>query len=118
MKYIASLKSEREGVIVKLSIRGEEFNYIIRLNSSEIVDGDVILYLEDSKKVIVMNSTASSIWDELLMAHTNNKDICDEQIAKTIMKKYGLDNTMHTKIIDDISVIIDRFINESLLIIE
>ena len=103
---------------MKISIKGEYFNCLINANSSEIVDGDIILCLNDEKKIIVMNNTASCIWKEIQLSFDSKKDISDDKIAHVIMKKYDLDNTMYSKVIEDIAIVINKFKDDDMLILE
>ncbi|MCD8345493.1 MAG: PqqD family peptide modification chaperone [Oscillospiraceae bacterium] len=85
--------------------------------STEMVDGQMIIYNDATQKIFVANATAATIWLEISKASEKDYSLVTEQIADAICKKYNLDLNLLNEVCRDIEETIQLFIQESLIVL-
>ena len=83
--------------------------------TSEALDDEMVLYNEESKKIIVLNQTAAIVWNEIAGSQLNGKDICTAEIANKILQIYNLSQTEFDKVSDDVDETIENLFKSLLL---
>ena len=56
--------------------------------TSEILDDEMVLYNEESQKIIILNQTAIFIWKEITENYCENKNICTQDIVNNLLTIY------------------------------
>lgn len=88
---------------------------IIQPYAAEQVDEETVLFNKAEKKVIVINETATFIWQAIVDADNGKGDLTTEQLAHAICSKYGLPDNEFSNVADDIADTIALFFDVSLL---
>ena len=91
-------------------------NIIIPNNEVENIEGELVVYSKENKKIIVFNKTASFIWDIITKSYDNNIDITIDYICDEVMKNYNIQETETQEICNDVQEIINRFIYENIIL--
>ncbi len=81
----------------------------------EILNDEMILFNEDSKKIIILNCTAIIIWNEIVRNFEINQNVCTDDIADKLMQTYLMPETEKKCIYSDVEEIIERLFQSSLL---
>jgi len=84
--------------------------------SSEKIETGVAIYLEDDKKLLTLNSTASFIWNEVFTAHEAHNDITTCKIAVALLNACSLPQEDLSMVVDDTKETINTFFRDGLII--
>ena len=84
--------------------------------ASEKLDDEMVLYCEESHKIIVLNQTAVIVWNEILECCHNKKDICTKDITNVLMKFCNLPESENDTVSNDVDETIDLLYKSSFLI--
>lgn len=87
----------------------------ISFYTSEALNDEMVLYNEESKKIIVLNQTAKLVWEEITNSFLNNKDICTSNITNTILHIYNLPESEFDAVSDDVNETIELLFQSTLL---
>lgn len=82
---------------------------------SETLNDEMVLYNEDSKKIIVLNQTAMLVWKEITESHVKNENICTKDIVNKIVKIYELSEDERNTVCNDVDETIELLFESSLL---
>ncbi len=83
--------------------------------TSETLNDEMILYNEDSKKIIVLNQTAMLVWKEITESYVKNENICTKDIVNIIVKIYELPESETDVVCNDVDETIELLFESSLL---
>jgi len=81
----------------------------------ETMNDEMVIYNEESKKIIVLNQTAMLVWKKIMESSLENVDICTEDIASALMKIYDISESEINAICNDVDETIDLLFQSSLL---
>lgn len=82
----------------------------------ETLDGEVIIYLLDYDKIIVLNETATFIWNHIV---DNSDDILSvDHISKMLCDAFQVSSIDISEVVEDIKEILNEFISEKMITIE
>ena len=82
---------------------------------SEMLNDEMVLYNEDSKKIIVLNQTAMLVWKKITESYEKNENICTKDIVNIIAKIYELSESEADGVCNDVEKTIELFFQSSLL---
>lgn len=83
--------------------------------TSETLNDEMVLYNEESIKIIVLNQTAILVWKEITESYRKNENICTKDIANAIMKIYELFESEIDTVCNDVDETIELLFQSSLL---
>ncbi len=83
--------------------------------TSETLNDEMVLYNEDSKKIIVLNQTAMLVWKEIVESYVKNENICTKDIVNIIVKIYELSESETDAVCNDVDETIELLFESSLL---
>lgn len=83
---------------------------------SEAIENDLVMYHKEQKTVLVVNETASTIWNAITNAAEENRDMTTEEIAKLLCAQYSLGDDRFEEICKDVDSTLSAFFNASFLI--
>lgn len=83
--------------------------------TSENINNEMVIYNEHSQKIIVLNETATIIWEKINESYIKRTNIFSADIAKMIMKAFDISDSEIDKIINDIDETIELFYQSELL---
>jgi len=92
-------------------------NVLISEMQTENIDGELIVYNQREKKIIVFNKTASLIWKTITTFDAVNADITTDSIAEKVMEAYKIPAVERENIYNDVNDIISQFLHEKLIAI-
>lgn len=81
----------------------------------EMVNNEMVLYIKNNNKIMVLNKTAVFVLRELERLIKNDDEIIVKNIAKKLIDEYSISELQLTDITKDVQNIIDLFIETSLL---
>lgn len=93
------------------------FKISIPNHDIETIDKEIILYNSKNKKIICFNQTASLIWNIILTALDENKDITTEYVVNILIETYKVPLSEKVIIFNDVQEIIDNFISQELILL-
>jgi hypothetical protein len=96
-----------------MKLNGVETN--ISSFTSETLNDEMVLYNEESKKIVVLNQTAMLVWKEITENHLKNKNLCTKDIAYVILNTYELSKSEIDAVCNDIDETIELLFQSSLL---
>lgn len=80
-------------------------------------DDEVILFFEDLNEIVVLNASATVVWNYINLSLENNESVITiDQIVNTLKDYYDMDNSECKTIYDDVKHIIDEFIKYRLIL--
>ena len=82
----------------------------------ENIEGELVMYSQVSKKIIVFNKTASLIWNMIKESYDKDVDLSMDYLSDQIIKFYHIPEEKKQQIVKDIQEIIDQFFKENLLV--
>ena len=82
----------------------------------ENIEGELVMYSQVSKKIIVFNKTASLIWNMIKESYDKDVDLSMDYLSDQIIKFYHIPEEKKQQIVKDIQEIIDQFLKENLLV--
>lgn len=84
----------------------------------ENIEGELVMYSQVSKKIIVFNKTASLIWNMIKESYDRDVDLdlSMDYLSDQIIKFYHIPEEKKQRIVKDIQEIIDQFLKENLLV--
>ena len=82
----------------------------------ENIEGELVMYSQVSKKIIVFNKTASLIWNMIKESYDKDVDLSMDYLSDEIIKFYHIPEKEKHQIVEDIQEIIDQFLKENLLV--
>lgn len=100
-------------MVVKMKLNGVEIG--ISAYTSETLNDEMVLYNEDSKKIIVLNQTAMLVWKEIVESYVKNENICTKDIVNIIVKIYELSESETDAVCNDVDETIELLFESSLL---
>ena len=113
--------------MIKLEFKGANILAEMSVYEFEDIDGEIVLYQHDTNKILVMNETASFIWNVLWEAsnsehpedaleHSANVcEVSDLEIVELLMRKYSLSMEIYDEIVNDVRGFIDVLRDENVL---
>ena len=101
---------------MKLKINDIEYQCILTdFTISECIDDEMILYNQETNKIIVMNTTSTYIYRNLWDLWEKNYDISDVEISNLILSVFEVDEFQKADLIEDVRDILNHFICEGIL---
>lgn len=97
---------------MKIKING--LNYELIKCEMTFIDDDCIVFSEQTKKIMVLNSSGVVIWKYLASAE-NFENVEIQDIVVELSKEYNLPNTNSYNVHEDVEVLINQFIQEGFL---
>lgn len=85
---------------------------------SKELDNDTVLYNEDEIKVIVLNNSASLIWETIIENYKNRKNLSTADIVNVLLKVYDISGEEIDNIHSDVNETINSLFQASLLKVE
>ena len=82
----------------------------------ENIEGELVMYSQVSKKIIVFNKTATLIWNMIKESYDKDVDLSMDYLSDQIIKFYHIPEEKKQQIVKDIQEIIDQFLKENLLV--
>lgn len=82
----------------------------------ENIEGELVMYSQVSKKIIVFNKTASLIWNMIKESYDKDVDLSIDYLSDEIIEFYHIPEEKKQQIVKDIQEIIDQFLKENLLV--
>lgn len=83
--------------------------------TSETIDDDMIIYNEDSKKIVIFNHSARFIWNEITKGYLNDIDLESIDILNSLINKYNIPNSDIDMVKKDVDDAINLFYQAYLL---
>jgi hypothetical protein len=98
----------------------KDIDYKIYTNPHEyeLVDDEVVLYINDKDTIIALNATATFIWRYITVTCENGIDISDSGIVREIMDKYSYREELYEEILNDVTDVVQIFIAQGLIVLE
>lgn len=84
--------------------------------TEESLDNEMILYIDEFRKIIVLNQSALTIWECILKYYNNNENLNTNEIANELIKRYKESAPELETLVNDIEETIEMLINSSLII--
>lgn len=81
----------------------------------ELIDDEIVIFQEKTKKIIVLNQTAMLIWNKICENYLVNTNINTIDIARVLLKKYDLPQSEINIICEDIDETIELLFQAALL---
>lgn len=85
-------------------------NYI-----SETLDDEMVLYNEESQKIVILNQPAIFVWKEITASYLENKNICTQDIVNYLLTIYNISEIDISTVVNDVEETIELFFQASLL---
>lgn len=89
---------------------------IIPENKVENVEGELVMYSQVSKKIIVFNHTASIVWNIIKESNDKDIDLSLDYLSEKVIQFYNIPNTQKPQVVNDVEELIDQFIKEKVII--
>jgi len=88
----------------------------IKINEYTAIEVDLekVIYIENLDAIVVLNHSASLIF-EYILNEKDNAAISDDMIASMLKEKYCIDDMTYNDLIADIDYIMDMFCNIRLM---
>lgn len=87
----------------------------IASHSEEILDNEVVIFVEDAKKIIELNNTAMLIWNAIKTHHEKNLCLDTKGIVNMFISKFNLLDSEKKEIYNDVESTINLLFEASLL---
>ena len=91
-------------------------NISISKFTEETVDDEVIIFLEEYRKIIVLNSTAATIWKYILECYNNNKDIDYKDVAEFLKNTFDVFAPNIDELLSDIDDTVNQLYQSSIIV--
>ena len=86
--------------------------------SEEIVEGEIIIFVEDYHRIVVLNPTAATIWKYIIDSYRKNTDICYNDIAEVLRNTFYISPPNPDELLNDIDDTISQLLQSALIIKE
>lgn len=92
-------------------------NKIVRLKSlqEEYIEGEMVAYDEENKRIISFNKTASFIWSVLVRTATIECDITTREICELVTREFTIESVNEQELENDVDDILRQFENDELI---
>ena len=94
------------------------WNITLSQCNEETIDDEMIVFVEEYHKIIVLNSTASTIWRYIQECNSNNIDICSSDIAEVLKDTFYISTPNQSELFSDIDDTISQFFQAAMILKE
>ena len=94
---------------MKILFKNQETLISVPVYEFEIVEDEIILYQNETEKILVMNVTASFIWRFINEHIIDSNMISDLEITRAVMKEYDIRDNFYTQILEDVRHMISSY---------
>ncbi len=81
----------------------------------ETLNNETAFYNEENQKIIVLNSTATTIWNIIEKSYAEQVDICTDDIVDRIKQAYDVNETENYVLVNDVEEAIQLLYDSALL---
>lgn len=93
-----------------------KFDIKLSSYSSEKLNDELVIYVEENKVICVLNQSAITILDEIKRCFESNVDCNSIGIARVILQQFDVENVTFENIVRDVDETIELLLKASVII--
>ena len=86
--------------------------------SEETIEEGTIIFIEDQYKIIVLNSTAATIWRYILESYRDNIDISYNDIVGVLKESFHISAPNQDELLYDVDDTVSQFFQNAMIVKE
>lgn len=87
------------------------------MHTFEELDGEMVLFNEESEQIVILNQTAVYIWNEIVACEQIGADIQTVDIVNVLRSVYNLSEDMFETLHNDVDETIEELLDSGLLVV-